>query len=195
MQYRVPTDVVTVVSMYTLGLTCSCLPVQKWSLPSSEACLQLGWLLHMIFNTDVSSVLANIVMQSSCCFQKLTETQRMHMFYNAVYPKCCAEDITYTLPTPTHCQELLKFVGSHGSLGIAILDKGDVWHFVSNTHEEGHDHHTPNCYVYLQSVVLGFLSAMPMDMLGVESLCDLNSSKDMDVGFSRMMTILSDWAS
>jgi hypothetical protein len=32
-------------------------------------------------------------------------------------------------------------------------------------------------------------------MLGVESLCDLNSSKDMDVGFSHMMTILSDWAS
>lgn len=97
----------------------------------------------------------------------------MHMFYNAVYPKCWAEDITYTLSTPTHCQELLKFVGSHCSLGTAIIDKADVWHFVSNTHEEGHDHHTQNCCVYLQGVVLGFLSGMPMDILGVESLCDL----------------------
>jgi hypothetical protein len=48
------------------------------------------------------------------------------MFYNAVYPKCWAEDITYTLSTPAHCQELLKFVGSHRRLGTAILDKGDV---------------------------------------------------------------------
>jgi hypothetical protein len=49
----------------------------------------------------------------------------MHMFYNAVYPKCWAKDITYTLSTPTHCQELLKFVRSHGRLKFQHIEHMD----------------------------------------------------------------------
>jgi hypothetical protein len=38
-------------------------------------------------------------------------------------------------PYCTTCQELMKSVGSHGSLSLPYTVKVMVWHFVSNSHE------------------------------------------------------------
>jgi len=35
----------------------------------------------------------------------------------------------------THCQQLLKSVGSHGSLSLLFVMKVKVWHFVSKSHK------------------------------------------------------------
>jgi len=49
---------------------------------------------------------------------------------------CCDHSILMERgPYCTTCQELMKSVGSHGSLSLPYTVKVMVWHFVSNSHE------------------------------------------------------------
>ncbi len=67
----------------------------------------------------LSWVVANIRTESSCCFQKCDRKSGCR-FSRMVCPKVWAD---YCIVIHTHCQELMKSVGSHGSLSLLFMMK------------------------------------------------------------------------
>jgi hypothetical protein len=85
--------------------------------------IQLTFLIRY-----VSWVQANIINESPNCFQKNPACR----FYIMVCQKFVAD---YYLLIYTHCQELMKSAGSHGSVSLLFVMKVMVWNFVGNSHK------------------------------------------------------------
>jgi hypothetical protein len=69
--------------------------------------------------------------ESSCCFQKCFKNS-LHRFCIMVCPEI---RWIYYIFFYTYCWELMKSVGSHGSLSLLFVMKVMVWNFVSNFHK------------------------------------------------------------
>ncbi len=87
------------------------------------------WLTSLI--SDVSWVLANIMSESSHCFQKGNRNSGGRLCI-MVCPSFWED---YYMLIYTHCWELMNSVGSHGSLSLPFVMKVMVCHFVSDSHE------------------------------------------------------------
>jgi hypothetical protein len=85
--------------------------------------IQLTFLIRY-----VSWVQANIINESPNCFQKNSACR----FYIMVCLKFLAD---YYLLIYTHCQELMKSAGSHGSVSLQFVMTVMVWNFVGNSHK------------------------------------------------------------
>ncbi len=91
--------------------------------------LELDWGYYWFFY--VSCVLANIMPESSCWFQKWDRDSGCR-FCITVCPKTWVDH--YILIYTNHGR-LMKSLGSHGSSSLLFVMKVMVWHHVSNSHK------------------------------------------------------------
>ncbi len=105
----------------------------KWNKSSFLQKLVVAWMriLLTFLISDVSWVLANIMSESSHCFQKGNRNSGRRLCI--MFCPSFWED--YYMLIYTHCWELMNSVGGHGSLSPPFMMKVMVCHFVSDSHE------------------------------------------------------------
>jgi hypothetical protein len=113
-----------------LQSSCSSLRISNPSLPFSSVlnCQQqllpywAKWQCYWVFCliSYVSWVLANIMTESSCCFWECN--------WNSGWRFWVAQILGWLLYTYmyTHCWDMIKSVGSHGSLSLLFMTKAMV---------------------------------------------------------------------
>jgi hypothetical protein len=87
-------------------------------------------ILLTLFISYVSWLLANIMIESSCCFQKCNRNWGHRCLYNGLSESLGGLLQPHLCP-PSGADE----VGSHGSLSLLFMMKMMVWNFMSNTHK------------------------------------------------------------
>ncbi len=94
--------------------------------------LQLEWGYYWLFDGYVSWVLTNAMTESSHFFQKCDRNLRKQIFCIMVCLNFWAD---YQIFIYSYHQEMMKSMGSHGSLSLQFMMKVMVWHFVSECHK------------------------------------------------------------